>query len=348
MKLKHAVMGLAFVVAGNVATAALEACTTFCVRAGDRVLFGRNYDFEHGDGMVMVNAEGLRKRGFYDNGPSWRAAFGSVTFNQYGRGFPMGGMNTAGLVVELMWLDETVYPEADARAPLTVLEWIQYQLDTAGTVNDVLASDTRVRIQGGPPLHYLVSDRSGATATVEFLSGRLVAHRDATLAYSALANDSYQRSAEFLKARSGRPAGGSGSLERFSRAATALPAVAGAGAAAVDRAFGVLADVAQGATRWSIVYDQSAGVIHWRTDRHAAIRRLRISDVPFACGSAPLALDVHAKISGDARAHFVPLTAAANRALIATSMSKTSFLRRTPPDAIDRDAAYGFGPGCAS
>ena len=84
MNLKHAVMGLAFVVAGD---AAAGACTTFCVRAGDRVLFGRNYDFEHGDGMLMVNAAGLSKRGYFDNGPSWRTAHGSVTFNQFGRGF---------------------------------------------------------------------------------------------------------------------------------------------------------------------------------------------------------------------------------------------------------------------
>jgi penicillin V acylase-like amidase (Ntn superfamily) len=28
-----------------------------------------------------------------------------VTFNQYGRNFPSGGMNEAGLVIELMWLE---------------------------------------------------------------------------------------------------------------------------------------------------------------------------------------------------------------------------------------------------
>ena len=183
------------------------------------MLFGRNYDFEIGDGMVMVNPAGAEKKGYLEGGPSWRSKYGSVTFNQFGRGFPMGGLNQAGVVVELMWLDDTEYPARDQRSPLTVLEWIQYQLDTAASVADVIASDARVRIQGQTPLHYLVGDRSGGTATIEFLNGKLVAHKGPDLPFTALANHSYAKSSAFVEARGRKPAGGSGSLERFSRAA---------------------------------------------------------------------------------------------------------------------------------
>jgi choloylglycine hydrolase len=333
----------------------LDACTTFCVRAGNQVLFGRNYDFEIGDGMVMVNPAGAEKRGYLQGGPSWRSTYGSVTFNQFGRGFPMGGLNQAGVVVELMWLNDTEYPAREARSPLTVLEWIQYQLDTAGSVADVIASDSRVRIQGRTPLHYLVSDRTGASATIEFLQGRLVTHRGAELPFTALANDTYAKSKAFVEARGRKAAGGSGSLERFSRAALALPHIASAGstgspqagAAAIDRAFAVLADVAQGSTRWSIVYDQSAGVIHWRTDRQQPRRFLRMADVAFSCGSDPLAVDVHAPITGNARPHMASLTAAANHALVSGSTKKTSFTRATPETTIAADARYGFSGTCA-
>ena len=324
----------------------IDACTTFCVRAGDRTLFGRNYDFEHGDGMLMVNGAGAERKGYLPEGPEWRVAHGSVTFNQFGRGFPMGGMNEAGLVVELMWLDETRYPAADTRAPLTVLEWIQFQLDTAATVADVLASDARVRIQGRTPLHYLVADRSGASATVEFLDGKLVAHRGGALPYAALANDSYAKSLSFVESRGRKPARGGGSLERFSRAALALPSVSTSGAAAVDRAFDVLRDVAQTSTRWSIVYDQSAGVIHWRTDRHQPRRFVRMSDLSFGCGRDPLAVDLHMPLSGDARSRLAPLTHDANLALIRGSVKKTSFLRQTPESEIVADATYGFASRC--
>ena len=41
---------------------------------------------------------------------SWTSKFGNVTFNQYGKEFPTGGMNENGLVIELMWLNEARYP----------------------------------------------------------------------------------------------------------------------------------------------------------------------------------------------------------------------------------------------
>lgn len=47
---------------------------------------------------------------------------------QYGRNFPTGGMNEAGLVIELMWLDGSRYPVPDARPAVDNLQWIQYNL----------------------------------------------------------------------------------------------------------------------------------------------------------------------------------------------------------------------------
>lgn len=334
----------AFVVA---AQPVLDSCTTFCVRAGDTVLFGRNYDFEIGDGRLMVNAAGLEKRGSLDGGPAWRARYGSVTFNQFGRGYPMGGMNEAGLVVELMWLNDAVYPGRDARTPLGVLEWIQYQLDTAGSVADVIASDARVRIQGQVPLHYLISDATGAAATIEYLEGRLVALTGDALPAAVLANETYASSLAFTEARAGQRPAGSGSHARFARVAASLPAIARAGDGAVARAFDALEDVAQGNTRWSIVYDQTARVVHWRTDRHAPVRLLTFASVSFDCGALPLSIDAHAAIAGDARGHMTPLTPAVNHALVRASTKTTSFTRDTPDDAIAAQAAYGFSPVCA-
>src|SRR5215210_4777214 len=109
---------------------AADACTTFCTRG----LFGRNYDFEIGHGMVLVNKRGLTKTSQREQPASWTSRYGSVTFNQFGRDNATGGMNEKGLVVELMWLGGTEYPKADARPELGTLEWIQYQLDTAATV----------------------------------------------------------------------------------------------------------------------------------------------------------------------------------------------------------------------
>ena len=51
-----------------------------------------------------------------------------------------------GLVASAMDLGLTAYPAPDARPAITPLQWIQYQLDTAATVADVIASDLELRI----------------------------------------------------------------------------------------------------------------------------------------------------------------------------------------------------------
>ncbi len=91
----------------------VDACTTFCLFNGKDLIFGRNYDFPIGYGHVVINKRGVFKSAMADAGEQaaqWTSKYGSMTFNQFGRDNPMGGMNEAGLIVELMQLDETQYP----------------------------------------------------------------------------------------------------------------------------------------------------------------------------------------------------------------------------------------------
>lgn len=36
-----------------------EACTRFCLQSGGQTLFGKNYDFAIGDGILVVNKRGV-------------------------------------------------------------------------------------------------------------------------------------------------------------------------------------------------------------------------------------------------------------------------------------------------
>lgn len=326
----------------------VHACSTFCVHLGGRKFFGRNYDFEIGDGMVMVNSSGLQKKGFQTGGPKWTARFGSVTFNQFGRDNPMGGMNEAALVVALMWLDEAQYPDADERMPLGGLEWIQYQLDTAATVEDVIESHRKVRISGRVPLHYLVSDGTGRAATIEFLRGRLVAHTDDQLPAAVLTNSVYTKSLEFLLSRRGRTPGGPGSMERFARAATQLDALKQTDPdKPVQALFDVLDSVAQPQTRWSILYDQTKRVIHFRTDVHRPLRYVPMDAFRFTCGSGVKLLDIDTRLQGDVSGKFKPYSTAANLAFISRTYAASSVTRDTPSDQIRRVAAHPETSVCA-
>src|SRR5687767_12015985 len=125
-------------IAGLITSEAL-ACTTFCLKNRGEVLFGKNYDWMIGDGMLFVNKRGMSKISAEDVNPArWVSKYGSVTFNQYGWESPSGGMNEAGLVIELMWLDDTEYPTGAEVPAIDVLEWIQFNLDTAATTDEVV------------------------------------------------------------------------------------------------------------------------------------------------------------------------------------------------------------------
>ncbi|HEX6096612.1 MAG TPA: linear amide C-N hydrolase [Thermoanaerobaculia bacterium] len=302
------------------AATAADACTTFCTRG----LFGRNYDFEIGYGLVMVNKRDVRKTSQKEVRPAaWTSRYGSLTFNQFGRDSATGGMNEKGLVVELMWLDGTRYPEADARSELGTLEWIQYQLDTASTVAEVIASDAKVRIGQGAPLHYLVADAAGDKAAIEFLDGKMVVHRDANV----LANDPYSESVAAAKR---------GARDRFARASQGMPA-----ATNVDAAFALLDEVAQPHTQWSIVYDIRNRAVHWRTARNRAKRSVKLASFDFSCATPVQIADVDSD-------RFTSYTREQNAALVRRSVRGTSFLKNTPDAEIEESARWPERSACTA
>ncbi|UCG91405.1 MAG: linear amide C-N hydrolase [candidate division WOR-3 bacterium] len=181
-------------------------CTTFCFQYNNEWIYGRNYDWYIEHCLIVVNKRGVAKTALtQDNPAQWVSKYGSITFNQYGREFPLGGMNEAGLVIECMWLEQTEYSRPDSRNGLSDLQWIQYQLDNFATVDDVIASDKTVRIsvRSAAPLHFLVCDRYGKAATIEFLGGRIAVHTGDDLSPTVLTNNTYEYSKRFFDSFNG-------------------------------------------------------------------------------------------------------------------------------------------------
>ena len=329
------------------------ACTTFCLKGNGEILFGKNYDWMIGDGLVFVNKRGVVKTATDESNPAkWVSRYGSITFNQYGRENPSGGMNESGLVIELMWLDETQYPKVDSRPAVDVLEWIQYQLDNSATVEEVIKNSENIRINSEVKLHYLVNDRAGNTTTIEFLNGSLVAHRGATLPVSTLTNDTYAKSLSYAKTTSLEKARGNGSLQRFARAANKtgeFDKQARSETDAVNYAFEILGNVAQpGYTQWSIVYDQKRGKIHFRTLQSPQVRSIDARSFNYSCGSQVKIVDMNLKAGGDITARFADYTRAANRDLIEHSFNGTDFLKNIPAPRRDLLASYPEQFVCSS
>jgi choloylglycine hydrolase len=321
------------------------ACTTFCLGDGTSgLLFGKNYDYDFDDGLLIVNKRGVAKASLGEGQPvSWVSRFGGVTFNQYGRELPCGGMNEKGLVVELMWLEESQYPAPDARGALPTLQWIQYQLDNQATVAEVLASDATVRIEEGTSakIHFLVADAGGDVAAIEYLGGTRVAYRGDDLPFRALTNDTYEASLAFVRDLGPAAATSSaGSLDRFARAArrsAAFPPTGGEAPRTLDSAFALLDDVAQGdRTCWSIVYELKDRRVHFRTRQNRRLRTLDLAGLDFRCETPVRVIDVNAPVSGDLGERLVDYTLERNRDLVRGSFAKTEFLQGIPAEMIER------------
>jgi choloylglycine hydrolase len=219
-------------------------------------------------------------------------------------------MNERGLSMSTMSLDETRQQPPDARPPLDSGEWMQYILDTCETIDDVLATDAAVRIYTVD--HYLISDRFGNAAVVEFLDGRMVAHTGPDLPVSALTNSTYIDSCETWESRrdQGNYATLGGSLHRFCLAADRVDGFRPAGEArAIAYAFDTLHEIRGqrfwiSPSHWSIVFDTKNLRAYFRTLRNSNIRWVNLRAFDLRCGAPVQMVDIHDGFSGDMSGDF--------------------------------------------
>ena len=165
-----------------------DACTTFWLSYQGQSYVGKNYDWDLVDGLVLINKKGMNKKALNFNAGNraveWRSKYASLTFNQYGREMPNGGMNSAGLVVEVMWFNKTLYPKVDERPSINELQWIQYQLDNYSTTAEVVTNAHKIRVAPiYAKVHYLVCDSGSSCAALEYVNHKLVESRFYTRSY---------------------------------------------------------------------------------------------------------------------------------------------------------------------
>lgn len=289
------------------------ACTTFFLNKNGQLVFGRNYDWVTGAGIVYNNQRGLLKTSYpnKDGGTiQWVSLYGSISFNQYGKEFPTGGMNEKGLVVELMWLNDTKYPPKDNRPAVDVLQWIQYQLDNSATVEELIASDKKIRISDGTPLHYLVADASGNVASIEFLQGKMIVHKGQNLPFAVLTNSNYEESAQTAKSyinNDDELPNFDNSLDRYIRVCRKVKKLSDmpTNMQLTDYAFAILDDVSQeDYTKCSIVYDITSKKILFKTQSHKSIKSISMSDFDFSCKAAPRMYNMNQQAVGNITANF--------------------------------------------
>lgn len=314
-----------------------HACTTIGLQydaaSGQQFrLVAKSYDWHLEDAYVFTNKKGVKKDALvFTSGAvpaTWVSRYNSVTFNQYGRELPNSGMNEAGLVVEVMVLDNSGYPASDDRPLTNETQIVQQALDTAGSVEEALPLFTASRMSPVMiGLHYLLCDLKEC-AIVEYRNGREMIYYQNDLPYKSLTNNNYEDSKAYLRQHDGYggarpiPATGQGSLDRFAIGASAAAQFAENGAAdPVDYGFRSLKRVETSATRWQVVYDQINKKISFRTRSANQIKTIDLTEEsPLLAGnckdSGVLMLPLVNQGSGDRTNQFVPYSDAANASMV--------------------------------
>jgi hypothetical protein len=162
---------------------------------------------------------------------------------------PFDGMNERGLAVGMAAVPPGGMRPDPAKETIGSVEVIREILDHASSVDEAVAILQSYNVtMEEVPLHYLIADRSGRSVLVEFYEGEVVVSPN---------EETWHLATNFLRASVGVSA--QGECWRYDRIEGRL-AEAG-GKITPQDAMGLLADVSQANTQWSIVYGMSTGDI---------------------------------------------------------------------------------------
>ena len=332
----------------------LIACTSFVLKRENQVLLAKNLDWDISNGIIMINKKGVLKTAFCDGQRklSWTSRYGSVTFNQFGKEFPLGGMNEKGLVIEELnsW-GRT--PGSGNKYQLNEFQWTQFCLDNFADVEELLDGiDSIVIVPLLINLHYLITDSSGNTAIVEFHDGRSYIYNGSSLPHPVLSNNHYENSLDYL----GNFRGFGGNMEirqdrssngRFVTVASMLKSLEPSYTIG-ETAFGILDSVSQADTQWSIVYNITNRVIQFNTRGNRNVRTVDLNDLDFTCETHELFIDFINDDTGEGRCSFKEFSPTDNTQLLVDVFDK--YERHNPGElSIDeflKLAEYGNSIKC--
>ncbi len=285
----------------------LFACTTFVLNDSTNLIFGRNFDWDIGSGMIIINKRGIQKQAFVQppNVPAkWVSKYGSITFNQIGVDAPMGGMNEKGLVIAQMALFESQFSETIEKVVVGELEWIQFQLDNSSTLQEVIENNKKIQIVPvAVPVHYMICDSKGNIGIIEYLNGELVIRQGDDITISVCSNMIYEQSKITIKEY--EPYGGTkqipvkwDNIPDIVATASSMIANYDKTQNIIDYGFDILNTVGSSArTQWSIIFDIANKTLNFKTLDNKATRIIHMTDFDFNCSEEIQFLNVHQSIA---------------------------------------------------
>jgi len=300
----------------------MYACSTFKLQKGNELIYGHNLN--QGDigvpGLIFINKRGIFKLGrtwselttkerLNPSSHCWISRYGSVTFNNFGRDFPDGGMNEVGLYIWEM-NEDIDYPKNDSLPKLNQMNWMQYILDNYSTVKEAIQCASEIEIDGWG-WHYFVGDAQGNCAAIAFIDGEIVVNRDQTMPVPGLFNTPYSRELELLKYYKGfgglyEPDLSDHRVPRFVKTAVMIRDYKPS-QDIVDYGFEMLdALKVYDVPEWSIIFDVRKRNVYFKTRINSEIKSFSMEEIDFTNNSPVLILNMDTKEGGDVLNKFHP------------------------------------------
>ena len=239
-------------------------CSLFAAFGGSEAgLYGRNFDWDYSPALLL-----------FKESPGAYASVSMVDLAYFGYEgekatnllelsleerrplldaprLPFDGMNEHGLVVGMAAVQKQPMPYDPGKPSIGSIGIMREALDHARNVDEALALFERYNIQisGGPPLHYLLADRSGKAALVEFLGGEMRITPN---------EQPWHAATNFINAAvEGDRAG---TCWRYDAITERMDEKGGK--LSIAEALALLEQVSQDSTQWSVVYDLANMQVH--------------------------------------------------------------------------------------
>lgn len=320
-------------------------CTGVFIDKGNMRLFGRTMDWKTGDCNVVVNERGTKNKAIYlqDNSKpaEWTTKYGSVTFNMmikfnlferiymwmkglHSTSGPSCGLNEKGLYGGVFWIHPppaVKYPADDGKPSMNDWQVLGYLLDTSASVKEALENLKKVRVSGFKEAgfevdqHWMIADRSGDCAVIEFPDGKLKVHRPPVP--PVITNSFYEHSRDYLKQFKGfggrlpipLDKGEMTSENRFLFASYMLLNNEKNGVLSFSDVFNIMksavqtnvrhAQTSQSVTQWIVVYDLNKRHLSWFSRKTPRIKSIDIGRIDFSASGKTRKIDCNSALSGD-------------------------------------------------
>lgn len=259
------------------------ACSAF-FSDGKTKYFAKNFDWGSGQGYIIKNISGQTKFAYGLRGSNqayWTSKYGSITFNQIGKEFPYGGLNEKGLVVEQLWMSESIYQD-NKNQTISELEWIQYQLDNYSTIDEIILNINNLTIKPIATIHYFIADRNGNSAVIDFVEGKTVVNKKQGT-NQVITNEMFLNSVNYFELNKTKT--DKDSRTNFDRYCQIKNSLSNIEIDNPNQAFEILNNSSENKsnykTQWSIVYDLSNLKVYFKSFDNKTVKEFKLSEIIF-------------------------------------------------------------------